>query len=147
MVSTPYVNNYAVRAKKLPHSAVAVDLVAAVPRSGTRVFAVALKPRPPSINRNKPQQPEIAQHLPGSQYDRRQRIIRNRNRQTSLLAYALIQILDQCSATGQHNPAITNIGGKFRRRPFQRHANRVQDRRNALRKRSANFFVINRNRY
>src|ERR1700683_4436690 len=120
--SAPFVSSYTVRGTILPHSAVAVDFVAAVPRSGTGVFDVAPQPRFASINRNKPQQPEITQHLPGSQNDRRQRIIRNRNRQTSLLAYALIQILDQRSATGQHNPAITDIGGTLRRRPFQRPA-------------------------
>src|ERR1700691_1306399 len=120
MVSMPYLSGYRVRGKILPRSAVVVPLAfaAAVPRSRTGVCAIALKPRPASINRNKPQQPEIAQHLPGSQDDRSQRIIRNRNRQTSLLADALIQILDERSATGQHNPAIADIRGKFRRRPF-----------------------------
>src|SRR6202034_3134590 len=111
MVSTPYLRGYRLRGKILPHFAVvvAVDFVAALPRSRTGVFGFALKWRPASINRNKPEPPAIPQPLPGAQDYRRQRISRNRNRQASLLAYALIQILDERSATGQHNPAITDI--------------------------------------
>src|SRR6202453_1283928 len=113
MVSTPYVNNYAVRAKKLPHSAVAVDLVAAVPRSGTRVFAVALKPRPASINRNKPQQPEIAQHLPGSQYNTpARRSPPNKRAHPSPAVCVLPNFLKIPPPPPQHPPA-TKIWGKI----------------------------------
>src|SRR5579864_8228612 len=97
-----------------------------------------------SIDRDETQQPEIAQHLARSEHHRRQRIVGNRNRQTGLLADALVQILEQRASPGKHDPAVADVGGKLGRGAFESHAASVQNRGDTFGKRLANFAVINR---
>jgi hypothetical protein len=85
-----------------------------------------------SIDRNEPQQSEIAQHFPGAQDDGSERIVRNRNGQTGFLAYALIEILDQRATTRKHDAAIADVRGKLRRGALESYANRVEDRSDAF---------------
>src|SRR5229473_5918578 len=74
------------------------------------------------IDANLPQQPEVAEHLPGAEHHRSQRIIRNRNRQARLFANPFVEIFQQ------------------------RHANRIQDRGHALPQRFADFAVVDGHR-
>src|SRR5580700_3826144 len=68
------------------------------------------------VYRNLAQQPEIAQHAAGSEHHRSQRIVGYGNRQTGLLADALIEILDERAAAGEHNAAVADIGAQLGRR-------------------------------
>src|SRR5271154_5951877 len=70
------------------------------------------------IDANLPQQFEIAEHFPRSQHHRSQRIVGNGHRQPGLFANALVEILQQRSATRQYNAAIADVRGKLRRRAF-----------------------------
>src|SRR5712692_9260708 len=47
------------------------------------------------IDANLPQQPEVAEHLPGAAHHRSQRIIRNRNRQACLFENPFVEIFQQ----------------------------------------------------
>src|SRR5271168_1103245 len=84
------------------------------------------------VDANLPQQFEVAQHLSRAQHHRRQRIVGDGDRQSSFLAYTLIQIFQQRAAARQHDSAIAYVGGKIGRCPLQRDTNGIQDGRNAL---------------
>src|SRR5216684_5212693 len=71
------------------------------------------------VNANLPQQFEVTQHFPRAQHHRRQRIVGDRNGQTGLLANSLVQIFQECSAARQHDAAVADVRGKFRRRALQ----------------------------
>ena len=62
------------------------------------------------IDRDLPQQLEVAQHLAGTQHHAAQRIIRNRHRQSRFFADALVQILQQRAATRQNDAAVADVG-------------------------------------
>src|SRR5689334_21240603 len=61
------------------------------------------------VYRNLPQQSEIAEHAPGSQHHRSQRIVGDRNRQPGLLADPLVQVFQQRSAAGQHDSPVADV--------------------------------------
>src|SRR5450631_970150 len=113
-------------------------------RGGRRNAAALTKRRPRSclVDLDLPQQAEVAQHLARAKNYAGQRIIGDGNRQAGLFANALIEILDQRSAAGQHNAAIADIRAQFRGRAFQRDANRIHDRRDALGQGLTNFAVF-----
>src|SRR5579875_1848567 len=85
-----------------------------------------------SLNCDTAQEFEVGQHLACSQDDRGERVLGNRNRQSGLLANAPVQIFDQRSAAGEHDTAVADVGAELRRSALQRHANRVQNGRDAL---------------
>src|SRR5215813_5226781 len=72
------------------------------------------------LNRNLPQQFEIAQHLAGTEHHTAQRIVGNRNRQSSFFADALVQVFQQRTTAGEYDAAIANICRQLRRRTLQR---------------------------
>src|SRR5579862_2892427 len=99
------------------------------------------------FDRDLSQQLEIAEHLAGAENHAAKRVIRNGNRQTSLFPNPLIQVLQQCATTCEHNATIADIGRQLRRRAFQRHANRIHDGGDALTESLANLAVIHRNSF
>src|SRR5580700_7482570 len=98
------------------------------------------------VYRNLPQQPEIAQHAAGAEHHRSQRIVGYGNRQTGLLADALVEIFDKRAAAREHDAAVADIGAQLGWGTLQRHADGVDDGGDALRKRFADFVVVNRDR-
>src|SRR5260370_41327526 len=68
------------------------------------------------FDRNFSQQLEIAEHLPGAQHHAAQRIVRDRDRQSGLLADPLVEILNQRSSAGQHDASVADVGRNLTRR-------------------------------
>ena len=77
---------------------------------------------------------KVGQHLAGAQDDAGQRIFGDGDGQPGLLANPLIQILQHRAAARQYDAAIADIGAQFRRRPFQRDADRIHDSGDAFAK-------------
>src|SRR5580700_6168668 len=96
------------------------------------------------FDRNLSEQLEIAEHLTGAQNHAAQRIVGDGNGQAGFFADALVKIFQQRAAAGEHDAAITDVGGKFRRRTLEGDANRVHDGRNAFAEGLADFAVVNR---
>ena len=68
-----------------------------------------------------------------------ERIVGDRNRQPGFLADALVQILQQRAAAGEHDAAVADVRGELGRRALERHANGVHDGRNAFRRAPRGF--------
>src|SRR5215467_9374375 len=85
-----------------------------------------------SVDANLTQQFEIAEHLAGTEHDRSQRIVGDRNGQTGLLADALVQILEQRAAPGKDDAAVADVGGKFGRGALESDPHGVDDGGDAL---------------
>ena len=64
------------------------------------------------LDRNLAQQLEVAEHLARAQHHAAQRIVGDRNRQPGFFANALVEILQQRAAAGQHDAAIADVGAK-----------------------------------
>src|SRR5215472_12528456 len=79
----------------------------------------------PLVDADHAQQLEVAEHFSRTEHYRRQGIIGDGNGQAGFLADALVEILQQRAATGEHNAAVANVGGKLRRCALERHAHRV----------------------
>src|SRR6185437_12862537 len=99
-----------------------------------------------SVDFDLTQQAEVAQHFSCTQNHAGQRVVRNRNWQPGFFPNPLVQVLDQRAAARQHNPTVADVRAQLRRRPLQRHPNRVHNGRNRLTQRLANLAIVNRNR-
>src|SRR5271157_767682 len=98
----------------------------------------------PLVYRNLAQQPEIAQHAAGAQHHGCQRIVGDGNRQPGFFADALVQVLQQGAAAGQHDAAIADIGAQLGRSALQRHADGIHNHGDGLRERLADFAIVHR---
>ena len=94
-----------------------------------------------SVERDPAQEVEVAEHLAGAHHDRRQRIVGDRHRKTRLLAQALVEVLEQGTASGEDDAAIDDVGRELGRRLLERDADRFDDRRHRLGQRLADLLV------
>src|SRR5215831_17966980 len=94
------------------------------------------------VYRNLAQEPEIAQHAARPQYYRSQGIVRDGHGQAGLFADALVEVLEQGAAAGEHDAAVADVGAQFGRRSLQRHTDGVDDRRHTLRERFADLTIV-----
>src|SRR6185437_15336285 len=67
-----------------------------------------------SVDFDLTQQAEVAQHFSCAQNHAGQRVVRNRNWQPGFFPNPLVQVLDQCSAARQHNPAVADVRAQLR---------------------------------
>src|SRR6185295_1428298 len=96
--------------------------------------------------RNFAQQLEIAEHLARAQHHAAERIVGDRNRQPGFLANTFVQILEQRPSSGQHDAAVADVSGEFRRGAFERHPDGIHDGRNTFAEGLADFTVVHGNR-
>src|ERR1017187_271261 len=99
-----------------------------------------------SVDRNAAQQREIAEHFSSAQHNRGERVVGDRNGQAGFLADALVEILDERAAAGEHDATVADVGGKLRWGALERDADGVDDGRDIFGERFADFAVVNRDR-
>src|SRR6266852_5602640 len=98
------------------------------------------------VYRNLAQQTEIAEHAAGPEDHRGQWIVGNRHRQSSFFPNTFIQILEQGTSAGEHDPAVADIGAQLGRCALQRDADCIDDGSDALSQGFADFGVVDGNR-
>src|SRR5258708_31857491 len=94
------------------------------------------------LNRNFPQELEVAEHFSSAQHHAGERIVSNGNRQAGFFANALVEVLQQCAAAGENDSAIADVSAQLRRGPLQGDAHRVPEAAAAFAKRFANLPVV-----
>src|SRR5437764_4616616 len=97
------------------------------------------------LDRDFAQEFEVAEHFAGAEHNAGQGIIGDGDRQAGFFADALIQILEQGAAAGEHDAAVADVGGKFGRSALQGDANGVHDGAHAFAQGLANLAIVHGN--
>ena len=81
------------------------------------------------VESNPPQEIEVGEHLACSHHHRRERVVRDRDREARLLAEALVEVLEKRASAGEHDAAVDDVRRELGRRLLERGPDRLDDRR------------------